>query len=367
MTPRERLLTVLSHQKADCVPWFGDLDYWATSLICRGEKPKDFVSSDAYLEWHRDLGVGFYLQGRFPFKEVFDSCTVEEKRKDGIRTRTIDTPVGSIVEQWQWLDDSFSEAPVKHFIENERDLQVYKYLYTHISYEPDYEFFRKRKDQIGDYGVVLGYMPKSPLMQMIALDCGIMNTVFLEMQYPELFAEVIESMEKTLANACRIVLDSPAEVIMIPENLSAEMVGPILFEKYMRGYQTRWAQEINARGKYSCIHMDGTLRGLLREVCSVGLTFIEACTPAPVGDLAMDDWDSYTANSETILWGGIPGVFFTPSVTDEEFVAFVRQVLAVMRKNPKYVLGVADQVPPDGLAYRVAQVRDLVETYGRYE
>ena len=72
-------------------------------------------------------------------------------------------------------------------------------------------------------------------------------------------------------------------------------------------------------------------------------------------------------NSETILWGGIPGVFFTPSVTDEEFVAFVRQVLAVMRKNPKYVLGVADQVPPDGLAYRVAQVRDLVETYGRYE
>ncbi len=44
----------------------------------------------------------------------------------------------------------------------------------------------------------------------------------------------------------------------------------------------------------------------------------------------------------------------------------VRQVLAVMVREPRYVLGVADQVPPNGLRWRVARVAELAERYGRY-
>ena len=70
MTPRERVLAILSGRKPDLVPWFGDLDYWATAMIGRGERPKDFKQRDDYIAWHRDLGVGFYLQGYFPFKTI---------------------------------------------------------------------------------------------------------------------------------------------------------------------------------------------------------------------------------------------------------------------------------------------------------
>ena len=59
-------------------------------------------------------------------------------------------------------------------------------------------------------------------------------------------------------------------------------------------------------------------------------------------------------------------MFFTELVTDEEFDAHVRHVLEVMRSEPRYVLGVADQVPPDGLERRVRRVRDLVEEFGGY-
>jgi hypothetical protein len=38
----------------------------------------------------------------------------------------------------------------------------------------------------------------------------------------------------------------------------------------------------------------------------------------------------------------------------------------VMRSEPRYVLGVADQVPPGGLRRRVGRVAELVEKYGRY-
>jgi hypothetical protein len=106
------------------------------------------------------------------------------------------------------------------------------------------------------------------------------------------------------------------------------------------------------------------MKGLLRETCSTSLTFIEALTPAPAGDLEIEKWAECSGNSRTILWGGLPGIFFTGLVSDEDFDAHVRHVLEVMRSEPRYVLGVADQVPPDGLERRVRRVRELVEEYG---
>ena len=37
-----------------------------------------------------------------------------------------------------------------------------------------------------------------------------------------------------------------------------------------------------------------------------------------------------------------------------------------MRREPRYVLGVADQVPPDGLESRVRRVAEIVDEYGFY-
>ena len=61
MTPRERVLTILKGEQPDQVPWFGDLDYWATALIGRKQRAEGFKESDAYIEWHRELGVGLKL------------------------------------------------------------------------------------------------------------------------------------------------------------------------------------------------------------------------------------------------------------------------------------------------------------------
>ena len=64
MTPRERVLTLLRGGRPDQVPWFGDLDYLATAMIARGQRPADFKQSAAYLDWHRELDLGFYADQR---------------------------------------------------------------------------------------------------------------------------------------------------------------------------------------------------------------------------------------------------------------------------------------------------------------
>jgi uroporphyrinogen-III decarboxylase len=366
MTPRERIISILNGQKPDRVPWFGDLDYWANSLIKRGLKKPDFIRSAEYIDWHRQLGVGFYLQGYFPFTTHYDQCRVEECRDGNKRFTRIHTPFGAVQECWEYIPDSFTEAPVEHFMKSEEDIPVMKYIYENIRFEPDYSFAAERKKQVGDQGIVLCYLPKSPFMHLVALESGIESVTMAALMNPDSFADLLLTMEKAFDKAARIAVDSPAEVLMIPENLSSEMIGPAFFEEYMRPYQEKWIHEIRSAGKHSFIHIDGTLRGLIREEASTGFSVLEALTPKPAGDMEFSEIAPWIGNKDTILWGGIPGVYFTNHVSDEEFDRHVIETLKIMGQEPRYVLGVADQVPPDGLENRVARVAELVEHYGTY-
>lgn len=93
---------------------------------------------------------------------------------------------------------------------------------------------------------------------------------------------------------------------------------------------------------------------------------MEAMTPKPAGDLEIEEFSDYV-KSDSIMWGGIPGGLFTPSVSDEEFEEFVIRVIKTMVSEPRYVLGIADQIPPDGIIDRVKKVSELVEKYGVYD
>jgi hypothetical protein len=209
MNPRERLISILKGEQPDQVPWFGDLDYWTNSLIKRGLKPADFILSGDYIKWHRDLGVGFYLQGYFPYKQTISNCDIRDWYEGHRHYKEIKTPLGSVRECWEFIPTSFSDAPV-------------------------------------------------------------------------------------------------------------------------------------------------------------GFTVLEALTPHPVGDMKWEELESFAGDSKSILWGGIPGSYFTDCVDDEEFDRHVKYLLEIMRQKPRYVLGVADQVPPDGLERRVKRVSELVSKFGKY-
>ena len=170
MTPRERVLALLEGEQPDQVPWFGDLDYRATSMIHKKEVPENFKETDEYIQWHRDLGVGFYLQGYFPFKEIIEHCDVRTWNEGNKRYREIKTPKGTLKECWQWLETSFSEGHVEYLLKSEEDLPAYSFMIENTRYEPDYAFAKKRADQVGELGVVLVYTPRSPFMHLLAID-----------------------------------------------------------------------------------------------------------------------------------------------------------------------------------------------------
>ena len=163
------------------------------------------------------------------------------------------------------------------------DLEAYAWLYANTRYTPNYALAEKRRQQVQEMGVVLCYLPRTPFMRMVAIDAGIENVTMIYADAPEEFTRTFDVLTESLDRASQVALESPAEILMIPENLSSEVVGPRFFELFLKDFQTRWSRRIIEAGKFSCIHMDGTLGGLLRQESAVGLTFIEAMTPRPSG------------------------------------------------------------------------------------
>lgn len=369
MTERERILSILNRKKPDQLPWCADLAYLVHSMEASGTYPEQYQNhrlDDGLQKMHRDYGTGFYLQGFYPFRTQRKLCETTVEKKGDITVTTITTPVGALrqVEQYSW--ESFSPGIIEHFIKDIEDLKIYAYLCENTVYLPDYEFARQRYQTIGDNGVVLCYTPKSPLMDLVALNAGVEAVTYMVMDEPEEFAALLDSIEESFDEACRLTVESPAECIMIPENISSECVAPF-YEPYMKRYHQKWTGQIRQAGKFSFVHQDGTVRGLIGKLSKEShFDVIEAVTPLPVGDVAIEEVRSLV-DPNTIIWGGIPGgMFRTDSISDQEFDQHVLRCIEVMTQSPTYVLGVADQVVPGSSVERIKRVRQLVDQYGKY-
>jgi hypothetical protein len=321
---------------------------------------------EGYFQLNRDLGMGFYLQGYTPVHVNTNGVIFQTKTFGDKNVTTMETPKGTLTQIQQYLPVSSSYGFIKHYVENAADLPAFCYYIENQQYTPNYEEAIRRKTIIGDNGAVLCYTPRSPFMQMVTTYSGLDNFIYLLADFPDEINDLLRVMENKYDIAAQLAVDSPAEFIMIPENLSSEAIGRHNYVNYLQPYERKWIESIKKAGKKSLIHMDGTLRGLIQTVAKTGFDIIEAVTPAPAGDMTMAEL-AETVRGSTILWGGLPGTVFTPALTEDEFEAHVIETLSVMKKEPRFVLGVADQVPPDGLLSRVKAVNDLCERFGKYD
>ncbi len=365
MQKRERLLKVLNREKPDALPWFGDLDYWINYLRTENLFPAQYQGDGGIQKMHADLGVGFYLQGHFPFRTLHDNLKISVEKNAGKEITTYATPRGNLREVWQYSPESWSMAPVEHLVKNSDDLEILAYIYEHTFYEPYYDNIKLIQEAAGDNGVTLCYTPKSPFMELVALKAGIEAVVMMQIDDESGFNQMISVMDKKHKEAANLTIRSDCDCIMIPENLSSDLVGKHYYHTYMKNYHQSVNESIRQAGKYSFIHMDGVLRGLLDEVASAGFDVLEALTPAPVGDMRLDEIKQVMGD-KAIICGGLPGGYFSDQISDDAFDQTVIEIIQKLKGFPNAILGVADQVVPGAKTERIKRVNQLVEQYGYY-
>jgi hypothetical protein len=157
------------------------------------------------------------------------------------------------------------------------------------------------------------------------------------------------------------ICDLKPPLVHFPDNLSSDNL-TTYYDARMRDAHSERLGRLHAAGIKAAVHLDGTVKGLLPKLVEAGFDAVEALTPMPAGDLGLDEIQRVAGSDTVILWGGVPGTMFAPPYTWPDMAAHVQRLLDCWGKRP-FVLGVADQVPPDGdisFCPRIAQMLEQV-------
>lgn len=365
MTERERIEAVAAGGTPDCVPWCADMGYWRGAHQERGDLDSAYEGLEGLVRLHQELGVGVYLS-------TPGLCSIQTPRVERTEERSGDevvsklhTPVGTLSEHRQLLPFSNSWAYIERMVRKPEDLKVVRWIAEHQTVKPDWGEFVRADALYGDLGIPFAYIPRTGLGQLMVQWMGVQTAVYAIADAPEEFAKTVEALNASLDPVIEIFAASPAKMMIFTDNLSSEIQSPALFRRYSLPSYERWLSRLHGAGKWVCVHVDGTLRGLLRIFGACGMDGVESVTPAPVGDLSPDAARD-EAGDHLVLWGGAPGAIFSPIYPEKAFEERILEWLAIRHRSPRLVLGVADQVPPDADLNRVRRVREIVEEHGRY-
>ena len=373
MTLKERLLAVFRGERPDVMPWFADITYWYGTAEEQGTLPEKYRGEGIY-QLYRDLGCGAHehVLGR-PYEaeltEVESNITYEyDADGEPYREQTYwRTPVGSLTRIKQYEPASNSWAYRKYAVQTPDDLKVLRFICEHqhlVSTD-----FAGQTNQIkawGGVGVASTFPPRNPLSALLVSWMGVMNVSYALHDMPAEVEKTMDVMAQADDPVYEAIADSPAPLVYFGENLTGEVISPTWFKKYCAPYYIRRANLLRKKGKYIFLHIDGTMRSLLPLIADTGIHCAQSLTPAPVGDVALSEMREL-AGDELILWSGVPGVCFSPLYPFEVVRNIVMDCFKYHKEFGRFIIGVCDQVPPDGEIERVRMISDLVEEYGRYE
>ena len=367
MSIRSDALDLLNGNPGARVPWFGDLSYYYASLERQGTLEKKHQGPEGEKRFYGDFGVGIYLYT----PDVFTTSFTEKVRCSEIRTPdritvSYDTPVGSIQSVQDYVPGMYCYAYQKHFVETIEDLRVMRCVHENTRYSENYQQYISRDRLWGEDGIgfAMAVASTAPLQKLLSRWAGVETTVMLCQDHPGEVAETFAAIEAGQDELVEVLAASPAEVVILPENLASQVVGERFFRQFNMPYYTRIVRRLHAAGKKVAIHIDGGLKPCLGLLSDCGFDIADAVTPAPFGDIAVEDLRR-AAGPDIVIWGGLPGGLFSRNYSDEYFEEYVLNVLR--NADGRFVLGVADQVPPDAEPRRIGRVRELVEANPRKE
>ena len=373
MTPRERILAVYRGETPDVVPFMLDLSHW---FCHRFGRPWDLSSPFTepaldLIDYHKRAGVGFYVPNISAFYEAdFPADVHVETRKrtaDGSPEIVwrIETPFGAIERARVWHENTYAWAVSRWGIMDEKDLAVFRYAMSRRRFRPRWERYDAWAECVGDIGVVYLSAGYSTMGHLLGLWMGVEAVVYASVDYPSTLRETVEAVNANTLDLVDLLCESPAEIIMMGDNISSDVQSPPFFNTWSKPFYSEAVKRLHAAGKYVAVHIDGKLRGAIDMVKATGADCGDAITPAPMGDLTAAQCRA-EAGTDFILSGGVSPELWLPTVPIEAFDAAAQAWLEQKKNTFRFIANAGDQVPPGADEARIRRMRDLVEEYGRY-
>ena len=352
MGVREDVLTVLRGGKPERVPW----TIYSVQLF-RGHAEREL----------RNQGLGMLRSwpvctSSTPHVEV-ETRTIWENGKQLLR-RTYHTPVGSVSEKIAYSpsyynEGSISEWIVEYMIKSVSDYKAAQFIVEDTVYEPDYEGFARAQRRFGEDGLLLGRMGRCPI-QRLSIEMAGVERVALDLHdHPKVVEGFLEALDEKQNEVYRIGVESPAELIWSPDNISTSRTSPRWFEKYILPFYNRHAPLVHAAGKLYLAHMDGPLRQMMHLIAQCDLDVIEAVTPLPMGDISIPQ--AQAAWPGKAIWCNFPESLFLAD--DAVIYDKALELLNTAYGKGRFLLGMTEDYPEERMRGGLSAIARAVAAY----
>jgi len=359
---RESFLQLLEGRRPGQTVWTADLTYWVDGCVREGRADPKWQTELGHLGLCRELGcMPYYWYGKFWAGEPrYDGIEVAVQTQGDKRRCAWRTPIGDLVGESAFLAGSWSEAPVRYPVETECDLDILLYILERRRMEPtNLEDYRQRIELWSRFdGLPCLGLPRSPLPAFIVEWAGVEHGALLALDCPEKLEAALDLMELQERPVVDAVCALAPPVVHFPDNLSSANLTS-LFDRHMAARYRRRIERLRAAGVRCAVHLDGTVGGLLPKLAQAGFDAIEALTPKPLGDVGLGEMRAAAGSETVVLWGGVPGAMFAPPFSWDDMRTHVETLLERWKGQP-FIVGVADQVPPNGDIEFVRRISRLI-------
>jgi hypothetical protein len=363
------MLTALSGGQPDRIPWAPNFDHWLGVNSANGTLPKDLVGLSRN-DIVRRIGGAIWARGLVCWSSYDEEVKVEQRNEPGRRETIYQTPVGTVsTAMVQCSDFTRAWMPKRHLIEGPQDLRVARFIFEHTRHRPAYtpgrsdDSFSKLEAEVGEDGIGLVQFVRCPYQEFMTYLAGWSNGPLLYADYPGEVEELFELMTEKSLEVVRIAADSPAKVIEFGDNMHGGLTSPTAFRKHILPFYRRAAPILRARGKIVGSHYDGPVATLLELLPESGLHFIEAFTPAPMGNCTLAEARA-VLRGKVAIHGGLPACLVLPTVKPADFRAFLEELLRQAAPGDGFVLGMGDNVPPDANFDLVRRIAEILAEFG---
>lgn len=360
MTKRERYLKALRNEQVDEIVWAPNFDYWLNVNKAEGTLPEKYVGMS-----RNDIvrAVGGYIWNRAggPVGVVDASVKYNYSDVDGNSICEIETPVGTVREVHSPTEGPHrSKFLSEHFIKTREDIRVLKYVAEATHYEPNHEPTLQALAETGDDGVVLNGAFCVPFIQFAKTDAGYVNGYYLWIDYKDEVDGLIDAYFRLFLQGIQVVADGPADVIATGDNMDGVMISPDIFKEYAIPFYKEAKKITSAKGKIFEGHWCGRTQNLLPLTPGCGLDVVEAIVTRPMADVSLNDALDML-RGEVVLQGGLPAV----TVCEEggsfdDFEDYMRTEIVSLKGRRGFILGMADNVPPNADFTRIEAVAELI-------
>ena len=291
MTIKERILSVYRNQTPDRLPFAIYSRYHRYGAAERSARKSgmgilDFIPAVSLLAppWHVKPGyVSEVKNAAFNVKVVWD-------KGEAIEVRSLETPVGTITQETVKDPAYGSDWIRKHYLGGPEDYKVMHYIVENTVFRAQDKMIDLRmKDLAGD-GVVLGRIDRSPYQKLLIELMDPQKFLIDLLTDPAPLVELMEQMDDKLDEQIEMALNTNAEVIWSPDNVTADMTPPAAFEKYCLPFYQKHGKRCRDAGKVYAVHMDGRINGIKHLVAQCPIDVIESFSLADMsGDVSIAD------------------------------------------------------------------------------